>query len=122
MMHRVMIAVSEMRFKTADGRIKNCKIFRTNVGKRKMADGRWFDTGLPKGHPDLYGFRPDGRIFYIETKLHPRKPTKEQKAFLLMAIDNGAIAGVAYTVEEALRIVEWSDGYADVMKGAIMYG
>ena len=41
-------------------------VFRANVGKVKMMDGRWFDTGLPKGHPDLYGFRSDGQIFYIE--------------------------------------------------------
>lgn len=32
-----------------------CTVFRANVGKVLMENGRWFDTGLPKGHPDLYG-------------------------------------------------------------------
>ena len=34
-------------------------VFRINVGKVRMADGRWFDTGAPKGFCDLFGFRPD---------------------------------------------------------------
>ena len=34
-----------------------CTVFRANVGKVQTIDGRWFDTGLPQGHPDLYGFR-----------------------------------------------------------------
>jgi hypothetical protein len=88
---------------------KDCVIFRTNVGKVRMADGRWFDTGLPKGHADLYGVKRDGKVFYIETKLKPRKPTLEQCAFLLRMIDQGACAGVAYSVEEAMRIIRWYD-------------
>ncbi len=31
-------------------------VFRVNVGKVRMADGRYFDTGLPKGFSDLFGF------------------------------------------------------------------
>ena len=56
-------------------------VFRTNVGKVKMMDGRWFDTGLPKGHPDLYGFRSDGQIFYIEVKNEKGRVRPEQKKF-----------------------------------------
>lgn len=44
-------------------------VFRINVGKVRMADGRWFDTGAPKGFCDLFGFRPDGQIFFIEVKM-----------------------------------------------------
>lgn len=94
-------------------------IFRSNVGKVKTADGRWFDTGLPKGHSDLYGFRPDGRVFYIETKMHPRKPTKEQLMFLKTVINKGAIGGVAYTLEEAISIMEWKPEFAAKMQHAI---
>ncbi|HAM1653516.1 TPA: VRR-NUC domain-containing protein, partial [Listeria monocytogenes] len=32
-------------------------VFRANVGKIRMPNGRIFDTGLPKGFPDLFGFR-----------------------------------------------------------------
>lgn len=95
-MHKVMVAISAAGY----------KVFRTNVGKVKMADGRWFSTGLPKGHSDLYGFRPDGQIFYIETKVKPYKPTAEQLNFLRVMRESGALAGVAYTVEEALEIAK----------------
>lgn len=109
LMHNVMLAVQE----------HGNQIFRTNVGKVRTPDGRYFDTGLPKGHSDLYGFRPDGQIFYIETKLHPRKPTKEQRQFLLAMIAKGAIGGVAYSVDEALRIIEWAPGFREIMEGAL---
>jgi hypothetical protein len=47
-------------------------ICRANVGKFKMADGRWFDTGLPKGFSDLFGNRAgDAVAFYIEVKAGP---------------------------------------------------
>lgn len=111
LMHRVMLAVQE----------RGNQIFRTNVGKVRTPDGRYFDTGLPKGHSDLYGFRPDGQIFYIETKLHPRKPTKEQRQFILAMIAKGAAAGVAYSVEEALKIVEWTPEFKVIMEGAMKY-
>ena len=112
LMHRVMLAVQE----------HGNQIFRTNVGKVRTPDGRYFDTGLPKGHCDLYGFRPDGQICYIETKLHPRKPTKEQCQFILAMIAKGAAAGVAYSVEEALKIVEWTPEFKAAMEGAMRYG
>ena len=80
-------------------------VFRTNVGKVKTADGRWFDTGLPKGHPDLYGFRPDGKIFYIEEKNENGRVRPEQQHFIDIVKSRGAIAGVARNVEEALKII-----------------
>lgn len=86
----------------------DCVIFRTNVGKVRLTDGRWFDTGLPKGHADLYGVKRDGRAFYIETKIKPRVATKEQCYFLKRMLAQGACAGVAYSVEEALQIMRWN--------------
>ena len=80
-------------------------LFRTNVGKVKMQDGRWFDTGLPKGHADLYGILPGGRCIYVETKVKPRKPTKEQCQFLIAAINQGAVGCVAYSVEDMELVI-----------------
>lgn len=99
LMNAVMLAVSSY----------DCVIFRANVGKVKMADGRYFDTGLPKGHSDLYGVKHNGRVFYIETKMKPRKPTVEQCRFLKRMIEQGAAGGVAYSVEEAMQIIRWND-------------
>lgn len=83
-------------------------VFRTNVGKVRMMDGRWFDTGLPKGHPDLYGFRSDGQIFYIEVKNEKGRVRPEQKKFIEVVKNRGAKAGVARSLEEALEIVNES--------------
>ena len=80
-------------------------VFRTNVGKVKMMDGRWFDTGLPKGHPDLYGFRSDGQIFYIEVKNEKGRVRPAQEKFIEVVKQRGALAGVARSLEEALEIV-----------------
>lgn len=84
-------------------------VFRANVGKVKTADGRWFDTGLPKGHPDLYGFRPDGRIFYIEVKNEKGRVRPEQETFIKIVKARGVIAGVARSVADALKIVSEGD-------------
>lgn len=80
-------------------------VFRVNVGKVHMADGRYFDTGLPKGFPDLFGFRPDGRIFFIEVKNETGKLRPEQKIFIENIRKRGALAGVARSVEDAMEIV-----------------
>nr|DAN18769.1 MAG TPA: Nuclease [Caudoviricetes sp.] len=81
-------------------------VFRTNVGKVKTMDGRWFDTGLPKGHPDLYGFRSDGQIFYIEVKNEKGRVRPAQEKFIEVVKQRGALAGVARSLEEALEIVD----------------
>ena len=90
-------------------------VFRANVGKVKTVDGRWFDTGLPKGHPDLYGFRPDGKIFYIEVKNANGRVRPEQKQFIKTVKARGALAGIARSVEDALDIVRGAK--ADEVQG-----
>ena len=80
-------------------------VFRANVGKVRMADGRYFDTGLPKGFPDLFGFRPDGRIFFIEVKNETGKLRPEQEKFIEQMRKRGALAGVARSVADAMEIV-----------------
>ncbi len=80
-------------------------VFRANVGKVRTADGRYFVTGLPKGFPDLFGFRPDGRIFFIEVKNETGKLRPEQKIFIENIRKRGALAGVARNVEDAIEIV-----------------
>lgn len=60
----------------------DCTIFRTNVGKVRTADGRWFDTGLPVGFPDLMGFRhSDGKLILIEVKTPTGRLRPAQKQF-----------------------------------------
>lgn len=81
-------------------------VFRANVGKVKMADGRFFDTGLPAGFSDLFGFRTDGRIFFIEVKAPGGRVSNVQEHFLETVRKYGALSGVARSVSDALKIIE----------------
>ena len=58
LMNSIRVALSE----------KGCTVFRCNVGKIKTADGRYFDTGLPVGYSDLFGFKPGGQVFLLKRK------------------------------------------------------
>lgn len=81
-------------------------VFRTNVGKVKTADDRWFDTGLPSGFPDLMGYKPDnGRIFFIEVKTSIGRRRKDQVNFANGLRNKNVIYGVARSSEEAVTIV-----------------
>jgi len=82
-------------------------VFRTNVGKVKTADGRWFDTGLPTGFPDLMGYKPEnGKIFFIEVKTKTGKRRKDQVLFANGLRDKNVIYGVARSAKEAVKIVK----------------
>ena len=81
-------------------------VFRTNVGKVKTADGRWFDSGLPTGFPDLVGYKPsNGRIFFIEVKTETGHRRKDQVNFANGLKNKNVIYGVARSAEEAVTIV-----------------
>lgn len=82
-------------------------VFRANVGSGVTYDGRHFETGLPKGFSDLFGFRhSDGRIFFIEVKTPSGRLSSCQKIFLEQMRNYGAIAGVARSVDDAVRIIQ----------------
>ena len=69
-----------------------CTVFRVNAGQVRLPDGRFFQTGVPKGHPDLYGFRwSDHQVFYVEVKTKTGRPRPD---------------GIARTPEDAIKIVE----------------
>lgn len=81
-------------------------VFRTNVGKVKTADGRFFDTGLPTGFPDLMGYKPEnGRIFFIEVKTKTGRRRKDQVDFAKGLKNKNVIYGVSRSAEEAIAIV-----------------
>lgn len=92
-----------------------CTSFRCNVGKVRTPDGRFFDTGLPKGFSDLLVVGKEGEAIFIETKIAPNKPTEQQCKFLLSMIKQGCKAGVAYSVADSTDIIKWNDDFADSM-------
>lgn len=81
-------------------------LFRANVGQGFTKDGRFFSTGLPKGFSDLFGFRlSDGRAVFIEVKTATGRVRPEQQNFIEQMRSNGALAGIARSVEEARKII-----------------
>ena len=99
--HRIM---NEIRTALSQN---GCVSFRMNVGKMKTPDGRYFDTGVPVGFSDIFGFREsDGKAFFIEVKTKKGKVSPNQKAFLRAMQSSGAIAGVCRSPEEAIKLVK----------------
>ena len=83
-----------------------CEVFRANVGVFRRGD-RFVNTGLPKGFPDLFGFRrSDGKMFLIEVKNVKGRLSKEQKLFGELMKEQNVLYGVARSVEDALKIVQ----------------
>ena len=81
-------------------------IFRGNVGNVRLPDGRYFDTGLPKGFPDLFGFRKsDGKMIFLEVKTDKGRLREKQAHFLDTMSQYPVIHGVARSDEEAIKIV-----------------
>lgn len=56
------------------------------------------------GEPDLSVLCPNGKTVWMEVKIKPNKPTKEQLAFIKRATEMGHTAGVVYSVEEAITL------------------
>lgn len=66
----------------------------------------YFSTGAVKGRSDVSAIK-DGRISFIEVKNEIGKPSPEQLKFIeVMQTRYGCRAGIARSVEDALRIVE----------------
>ena len=80
-------------------------VYRDNVGKVKTVDGRWFDTGLPNGWPDLFGWTKEGKFFLIEVKNETGKLRPDQIRFGEFLKSQPVLYGVARSVDDALRIV-----------------
>ncbi|NDG01274.1 MAG: VRR-NUC domain-containing protein [Synechococcaceae bacterium WBB_32_011] len=91
------------------------KLFRNNTGTLRDANGRPVQFGLCKGSADLIGWTtrtitPEmvGTQVAVFTSIEVKTPTgrlrPEQKQWLDVVQAAGGIAGVARSVDEALRI------------------
>lgn len=83
-----------------------CVMFRMNVGAAYTLNGNYFKTGVPKGFPDLFGFRKsDGKAIFIEVKTQKGRVSAEQLRFIEKMIADGAIAGICRNTQDALKLV-----------------
>lgn len=83
-------------------------VFRVNVGRFKLADGRWFDTGLPVGFSDLFAVK-DGKVAFLEVKSDKGKPSQEQINFIEQMKKRGCRAGIVRSVDDAIKVVLQQD-------------
>lgn len=94
--NEILVAVSQ----------HECTVFRTNAGKIRTDDGRTIVL-LPKGYPDLSGFRhSDGKMFFIEVKNFKGKLRPDQIKFAEFLQQYPVLYGVARSVEDALEIIK----------------
>lgn len=81
-------------------------VWRNNTGALKDATGRLVRYGLCKGSSDIIGICPDGRFLAVEVKKSTGRATEDQLRFIDVVRAKGGRAGVARSVEDALRILE----------------
>lgn len=84
--------------------VRNWLCFHINVGTVRTADGRYFQTGVPEGYPDLTIITDHGIIFFVETKIKPRKPTAKQLEFIADLHTRGFVAEVIYSIEAFVEL------------------
>ncbi|MCM1335648.1 MAG: VRR-NUC domain-containing protein [Bacteroides sp.] len=77
-------------------------VIRQNTGNFELKDGRWVKCGV-KGLSDLL-FVGRGRVAFIEVKTPTGRASAEQLAFLEKMRELGHSAGIAHSVDEALKI------------------
>lgn len=85
-----------------------------------IRDARPFKSGLPLGFPDLFGVTPllitekhVGQTLGIFTGIEVKNKSKvsdDQKKFILRLLKSGSMAGVAYCVEDAIKITSSLNG------------
>ena len=66
--------------------------------------------GLPKGYSDLSGVRrSDGRAVFIECKTATGRVRPEQEKFIQAMREAHALAGIARSPDDAVKIIEGGD-------------
>ena len=95
-----------------------CTVWRQNTGvgwtgnRTRLPGGdalihsaRPLRAGLCVGSGDIIGVAPDGRFLSVEVKTSRGRPTREQITFRDAVLRAGGIAGIVWSVEEALELV-----------------
>jgi hypothetical protein len=89
---------------------KHGDVFRINVVGAYTKDGRYIPPSVPKGFSDLLYIKDGGRAGFVEVKVKPNRLTPEQRRFIAHMRERGAMAGAAYSIEDALGICEIQGG------------
>jgi len=85
---------------------RGIKAFRINAGMVQTGEGRErrMIRMAPKGFSDIMGVIPEtGQALFCEVKARGNKPTQMQLDFLQEMKEQGAVAFVAYDIEDVER-------------------
>ena len=104
---RLSLAPHALLFRTNAGEFwQGKRVYSQEFGQPVLVNLKKVE-GLPKGFSDLCGCRrSDGRFIAIECKSATGVPSKEQLQFLLAMEEAHALAGVARSAEDAIKIIE----------------
>ena len=100
--------MSEQQLMTTIKEILEAKgyfVGRFNPVRGRRDDGRWFDSRVPKGFPDLW-ITKNGRLYFAEVKTGRYGTSPEQETFLDFFRQQGFRAEVVKSVEDALKLVD----------------
>lgn len=108
LVRQIMLALSDA----------GCSVWRQNTGMGWSGDAtrhpggtvvirnaRPLHAGLCVGSADILGIAPDGRFLSVEVKSGRGRATPEQIAFRDAVLRAGGIAGIVWSVDEALGLV-----------------
>ena len=104
---RIQVACSHEAalFRIPAGRYHQGRFNTTAEGRPYLSHLRTIHVAT-EGYPDLSGFRrSDGKAVFIEVKTKTGRVSKNQAKFIEMAKQAGCLAGIARSVEDAIRII-----------------
>jgi len=106
LMREIMVALSQaghrvVRANAGRGWIGPTQ--RHNDGSVTIRAARPFH-GVPEGVSDLIGCARDGTFLAVEVKYEKGRPSDAQTAYIQMIVGLGGRAGIARSVDDALRI------------------
>lgn len=82
-----------------------CLVWNNDTGAIKdQRTGRYVKYGLCVGSSDIVGICPDGISLFCEVKTPTGRASQEQRNFIAACRRNGARAGIARSVEDAILI------------------
>ena len=88
----------------------NILCFHINQGTLYTQYGGVVKLDTPNGFPDLLCIYTNSRTAFIETKIKPRKPTKDQLRVQALLRDRGFPSTTVYTLQEFIDYIkkEWN--------------
>jgi len=110
LMRAIMVALSEngcTAWRNNTGNGYQGKVIHRSGQQVTLAESRVIVFGLCVGSADIIGIRhSDGKFIAIEVKTGKGKTTREQERFIFHVQHCGGIAGVARSVDDALKIIQ----------------